>query len=63
MCAINPKHQKHLMLSVYTSADMTKEQFDHLVQTKAVIMEAELNQDMRLRWHVSEAPKRKLRLV
>jgi len=62
MCAINPKRERHFTLSVYTTMDMTDEQFDHLVATKAVIAEAELNQDMRLRWHVKEM-KRRLRVV
>jgi len=54
MCAINPKRERHFILSVYTTVEMTKEQFDHLAAEKAVIMEAELNQDMRLRWHVKD---------
>ena len=54
MCAINPKHQRHFTLSVYTSLDMTQEQFDELVRTHACVMEMELNSDMRLRWHIKE---------
>jgi hypothetical protein len=54
MCAINPKRQRHFKLSVYTSLEMTQEEFDNLVRTKVVAAEMGMNQDMRLRWHVEE---------
>jgi hypothetical protein len=54
MCAINPKRQRHFKLSVYTSADMTEEEFEDLVRTRALATEILLNGDGRLRWHLSE---------
>lgn len=54
MCAINPKRQKHLTLSVYTTADLSEEEFTQLVAEKALTMEVKLNEDMRLRWHITE---------
>ena len=54
MCAINPKQEAHFTISVYTSLDMDKDEFMNLVGNRLVEMEAELNRDMRLRWHVKE---------
>jgi len=54
MCAINPKHQHHYKLSVYTSHDMSEEDFATLVIGKVVELEMKLNEDMRLRWHVED---------
>ena len=54
MCAINPKHEWHFTLSVYTSLDITKEQFQDLVISKVLELEARLNSDARLRWHVKD---------
>ena len=56
MCAINPKRQAHFTVSIYTSLDMDESEFMNLVGNKLVELEAELNRDMRLRWHVSESP-------
>ena len=55
MCAINPKHQLHFKLSVYTSLDMSEQEFGILVLEKMTNLEVKLNQDMRLRWHIKEA--------
>jgi hypothetical protein len=54
MCAISPKHQKHFTLSVYTSLNMTEEEFLELIYAKVMLSEIELNADARLRWHVKE---------
>jgi hypothetical protein len=54
MCAINPKHQHHFTLSVFTSIDMTEEQFLELTRIKAIELEINLNSDFRLRWHIKE---------
>jgi len=54
MCAINPKHEKHFTISVYTSLDMTEEEFNNMVRVKLVGAETALNSDMRLRWHVKD---------
>jgi hypothetical protein len=54
MCALNPKHEQHFVISVYTSAEMGDEEFKLLVAQKMIQVEAQLNQDMRLRWHVKE---------
>ncbi len=57
MCAINPKHERHYVLSVYTTMDITKELFDQMVASMAVEAEVLLNTDMRLRWHIKEEEK------
>jgi len=54
ICAINPKHEKHFTISVYTSLDMTEEEFNNMVRVKLVGAETALNSDMRLRWHVKD---------
>jgi len=54
MCAINPKHERHFTISVYTSLDMTEKDFIYLVSEMLVKTEMALNMDMRLRWHVKE---------
>ena len=54
MCAINPKHQKHFKLSVYTSVAMAPEVFDDLVRELAFKAELQLNEYMGFRWHVEE---------
>jgi len=57
MCAINPKHQQHYTISVYTSIPMPEVDFNELVANKILAVENMLNLDMRLRWHVSlDAP-------
>lgn len=56
MCAINPKHQHHFKLSVYTSLNVTPEQFENYVMHKLLELEAKLNEDARLRWHITEMP-------
>lgn len=53
MCAINPKRQSELTLKVYTTKDMTDEDWQSLVAQKATEAEQSLNSDARLRWHVS----------
>ncbi len=56
MCSINPKFEKHFILSVYTSYG-TKEEFEKLVKEKMenlLQMEIDLNKDMRLRWILGE---------
>jgi len=55
MCAINPKHERHFTISVYTSLDMPEEEFNYLVSEMLVKTELALNMDMRLRWHVKES--------
>lgn len=55
MCAINPKHQHHFTLSVYTSdGNISEENFKAFVCHKVLEMEVTLNEDTRLRWHVKE---------
>jgi hypothetical protein len=54
MCAINPKHEKHFTISVYTSLEIPEEDFRELVYEMLVRTEMTLNLDMRLRWHVKE---------
>jgi hypothetical protein len=54
MCAINPKHQKHFRISVYTSEDITEEAFRLRVLNKVLATEMALNADARLRWHITE---------
>jgi len=53
---INPKHERHFAIHVYTSLEMTKGDFLREVCEKLVLMEASLNEDMRFRWHI-EAPE------
>jgi len=55
MCAINPKHKKRLILDVYTSFDIKKEDFDNMVLEMALQTEMALNTDGRLRWHLKES--------
>ena len=52
MCAINPKRQQHYTISIYTSLNMTQEEFDELVAQKLIAVENLLNTDSRLRWHI-----------
>jgi len=61
MCAINPKYQKHFRLSVYTShaIDMTEGEFLNLTLDKLLHMEQNLNEDMRLRWHITGEKEKK----
>ena len=54
MCAINPKHQKHFSLSVYTSVDMGDARFENEVARKLLGLEIMLNRDMEFRWHIKE---------
>jgi len=54
MCAINPKRQRHFILSVYTSLEMTEAEWAVLVMGKVLEVENDLNKDARLRWHVKE---------
>lgn len=54
MCAINPKHERHFTLSVYTSLNMPETDFVKLVLDAAIAMEMEWNKDARLRWHIGE---------
>jgi len=54
MCAINPKHQMHFTISVYTSIDLGQAVFESIVAAKLIETEAHLNDDMRLRWHISD---------
>jgi hypothetical protein len=52
MCAINPKHEHHFVLSVYTSHGMTTEEFNQMVAESALNLEMKLNENGRLRWHI-----------
>jgi hypothetical protein len=52
MCAINPKHQKRFLLTVYTAHKMDDLEFLNLVLAKALDAEIALNADGRLRWHL-----------
>jgi len=54
MCAINFKHKRRFVLMVYTSINMTEEEFNRLVSEKAINAEFDLNKDMRLRWHLED---------
>jgi hypothetical protein len=56
MCAINPKHKRKFIINVYTSHEMTQEEFSKLVYNKLLVTEISLNKDGRLRWHVEEFP-------
>ena len=57
MCAINPKHSVHFLLSAYTSFDMTKEEFELQVVEKLCLIEQLLNRDGRFRFHIQEEPR------
>ena len=54
MCAINPRYQRHLTISVYTTHDMTEAEFVEMVYSKLFRIEVECNKDARLRWHLKE---------
>lgn len=54
MCAINPKHKKRFILDIYTSQEISKEQFDLLVFKAGVAMKIKLHKKGNLRWHVKE---------
>jgi hypothetical protein len=54
MCAINPAHKKRFILDVYTSGDMSKEDFQDRAIGRALIAEIRLNERADLRWHVKE---------
>lgn len=53
MCAINPKREMHLTLSVYTGHEMSKNEFETLAIAAALNTEIKLNEDARLRWHLT----------
>jgi len=53
MCAINPKHKEHFSIDVYTSTNMSENEFLELIAVKILEIEQQLNADMRLRWHIS----------
>jgi hypothetical protein len=54
MCAINPTHEYHLTISVYTSLKITQEEFRNLTISKLVEAEQQLNADGRLRFHIQD---------
>ena len=54
MCAINPKHQKHFTISVYTSQNIPEWEFNGMVTDELIDIEIRLNKDAKLRWHVKE---------
>lgn len=56
MCAINPKHKKRFLLDVYTSLDITEEDFLNIVTLGALAAELTLNSKSatKLRWHIKE---------
>jgi hypothetical protein len=56
MCFINPKFQKHFLLSVCTSHG-TEEEFSAVLMEKLpklLDLEVELNSDTRLRWRLED---------
>jgi len=63
MCALNPKHEGYFVISVYTSVEMGDKEFKLLVTQKMIEIEAQLNQDMRLRWHVKETEELKMQTL
>lgn len=54
MCEINPKQTKILRLEFFTSAPLTKKEFEDIVAEKCVNMELNANSDMRIRCHIHE---------
>lgn len=58
MCAIDPKHKKRFILDVFTSQDVSKEDFDAITRTVALETEIQLNASGKLRWHLHEEPEK-----
>jgi hypothetical protein len=54
MCEINPKQTKILRLEFFTSAPLTKKEFEDIVAEHCMYAEMTINQDMRIRCHVHE---------
>jgi hypothetical protein len=63
MCAINAKHERYFVISVYTSVEMGDKEFKLLIAQKMVEIETQLNKDMRLRWHVKETEELKMKTL
>jgi hypothetical protein len=54
MCELNPKQTLLFNLEVFTSINMTKEEFQELVVPRLVAVENLLNADGRIRVHIHE---------
>lgn len=54
MCEINPKHKALFILEVFTTANMTREQFDVEVVERLLEVEQHLNASGRFRFHIHE---------
>lgn len=55
MCAINPTHKMRLVVDVYTSLPMTKQEFEEQVHYVLVDTEIDLNSTYhKLRFHLKE---------
>lgn len=53
MCAINPKHHSRFVVDLYTSQELTDEQWTNLVMPRMLEIEQKLNEPGDVRAHVS----------